>query len=324
MPRMKKALVTGAAGFIGSHLCERLVADGYEVRGVDSFTPHYSRQLKELNLAELRDASGFAFEERDLAVAEIEDLVSGVDEVFHLAARPGVRDSWADFDDYVRSNVLATKRLLDACVGEDLRLVVASSSSVYGDAADLPASEAAPLQPISPYGATKVTTEAMANAYARSRGLHLVSLRYFTVYGPRQRPDMGISRFIEAAVAGREIMVFGDGLQRRDMTYVADAVSATVAAVSGGEPGRAYNVASGTPRPLLEVLDALARTLEEELSLRHIEPQLGDVRDTWGDISRARRDLGYSPATSLEDGLARQVAEAARRRSVVEPASQLA
>jgi UDP-glucuronate 4-epimerase len=309
------ALVTGAAGFIGSHLSLRLIAEGFDVRGVDCFTPHYNRSLKELNVADLVSKRHFELIEADLAVANVQQLIDGVDVVFHLAARPGVRDSWHDFDDYVHANVTATRSVFDACATAQVRIVFASSSSVYGDVAQLPAAEDSALHPVSPYGATKVMTEVLAGAYAASLGLQAVGLRYFTVYGPRQRPDMGLARFIEASISGRPIRIFGDGHQLRDMTYVGDAVAATVAAAEHGRPGRVYNVASSDPRSLLEILGELADILGSDMRLEHEERKAGDVRDTWGSIERSRAELGYQPSTPLRAGLERQLAESSRRRT---------
>jgi len=317
----RPVLVTGAAGFIGSHLSEALLALGHEVRGLDSMAGHYSRALKELNLAGPRAHAGFSFFERDLLGPGLGELVDGCEYVFHLAARPGVRDSWHDFDDYAHSNILGTKALLDACAGRDAKVVYASSSSVYGDAQQLPVTEEQPPAPISPYGASKVMTEVMAGAYQRAHGLAVVGLRYFTVYGPRQRPDMGIARFIEAAVEGRRLPVYGDGRQLRDFTYVGDVVDATVAAAQRGPSGAVYNVASSNPRPLLEVLDELGEALARPLALDFEESKLGDVRDTWGSIERAAGALGFAPATSLRAGLEAQVAEAGRRRDALAAAA---
>ena len=314
---MTRALVTGAAGFIGSQLCEALLHAGHQVVGLDCFSSHYGRPLKELNLAGARPHAGFTFVEAELSDPAVAEAVAEADLVFHLAARPGVRDSWEDFDDYVRSNVAGTKALLDACVGRDLRLVYASSSSVYGDAERLPVTEETPLRPISPYGATKVMTETLAGAYAASSGLHAVGLRYFTVYGPRQRPDMGLARFIEWMVAGEEISIYGDGRQLRDFTYVGDIVQGTLLAAQEGRPGAVYNLASGRPLPLLDVLDALGTAVEREPALRFEAPKRGDVRDTHASIQRAADELGYAPATDLGEGVAAQVVEAARRREAL-------
>jgi UDP-glucuronate 4-epimerase len=309
------ALVTGAAGFIGSALCDELLRTGHRVIGVDALTATYAPALKERNLASALADPAFTLHRDALDEAPLEALLDGVDVVYHLAARPGVRASWSDFPEYLHANVAATKRLLDACVGRELRVVYASSSSVYGDAAALPVSEGCDLHPVSPYGATKVAAEVIAGAYWRSHGLAAVGLRYFTVYGPRQRPDMAISRFIEAADAGREIGIYGDGRQMRDFTYVGDIVAATILAAEHGEPGDVYNVASGDPHPLLDVLGQLGDVLGTELALRFDPVQLGDVRDTWASIERAHRQLGYRPAVTLRDGLAAQAVEARARRA---------
>ena len=228
-----------------------------------------------------------------------------------------MRASWSEFADYVHNNVTATKALLDACAGRPLRLVYASSSSIYGNSERLPVSEDVAPHPISPYGATKVMNEVMVGAYAQSHGMDAVGLRYFTVYGPRQRPDMALSRFIEAAIDGSELSVYGDGRQLRDFTYVQDAVSATVAAARSGPAGVAYNIASNHPFELIEVLEQLGEVIGRKLTLVHEGTKLGDVRDTWGDIGQARQALGYEPQTSLREGLAEQVREAQQRREAI-------
>jgi nucleoside-diphosphate-sugar epimerase len=314
---MRSTVVTGAAGFIGSHLCEALLGMGCAVHGIDSFSDHYARELKQLNLARALADERFVFHELDIVDAPLDELVNEVDCVYHLAARPGVRDSWSDFDDYARANILGTRAVLDACARNRVRLVYASSSSVYGDAAELPVRESAPLRPISPYGASKVMTEVLAGAYAQSHGLEAVGLRYFTVYGPRQRPDMALARFIQATVEDRELAIYGDGRQMRDFTYVLDVVAATIAAARRGRPGAVYNVASSRPQPLLEVLDELARALGRDLRMSFEEVKAGDVRDTWASAKLAREELGFQASTSLEDGLAAQVREAEHRRAAL-------
>jgi len=304
---MHAAFVTGAAGFIGSHLCAALLARGYTVHGLDSLSDHYSPARKLANVAVLRADPRFRFHVGDLTSAPLDALVARASAVFHFAARPGVRDSWAAVEDYERANVVASRRVADACARHGTRLVYASSSSVYGDAASLPVREDAPLRPVSPYGATKARVEEIVAA----RELDAVGLRYFTVYGPRQRPDMAFARFAAAASGGRPVAVYGDGRQRRDFTYVGDAVEATIAAADRGAGGAVYNVASGDPRPLVAAIDVLGETLGMCPHVRFEWPQRGDVRHTWGDISKARAELGWEPQTSLEDGLAAQLAGAA-------------
>ncbi|MFL5883910.1 MAG: NAD-dependent epimerase/dehydratase family protein [Thermoleophilaceae bacterium] len=318
-------LVTGAAGFIGSHLCERLLRDGHVVHGLDSYTNHYSRRLKELNLAALRKHPQFHFHLRDLVGAPLDELVREVSVVYHLAARPGVRDSWEVFDDYAHSNMLGAKNLLDACAVTGARYVYASSSSVYGNSPVLPVVEQLALRPISPYGVTKVMAEVMAGSYMEAHGFDVVGLRYFTVYGPRQRPDMALERFIDWGATGQPIRIYGDGRQMRDFTYVDDIVDGTVLAARYGVPGEVYNLASSNPQPLVDVLELVGELLGRELDLQFVDAQIGDVRDTWGDMSKAARTFGYEPRVSLREGIAAQIEEAARRREVApEPEVRIA
>jgi UDP-glucuronate 4-epimerase len=306
-------MVTGAAGFIGSHLCDELLRRGHRVVGIDSFEPTYPRAQKQLNLPAHEN---FALHEGDVVDAPLAELLEGVDWVFHIAAKPGVRDSWSGFDAYLRSNLAATNALLDACVGRAVRVVYASSSSVYGNPAALPVSEEVPLHPLSPYGATKVATEALASAFWQSQGVDVVGLRYFTAYGPRQRPDMALARFIDAALRGEELPIFGDGRQTRDFTYIADIVAGTIAAAERGHAGAAYNIASGNPQPLLDVLDQLGAALGQPLAVRLEPAPPGESRDTWGDIALAREHLGYAPTVPLAHGLAAQVEETRRRAAL--------
>jgi nucleoside-diphosphate-sugar epimerase len=307
--RLPTTLVTGCAGFLGSHLCEALLARGHDVIGVDCFTDYYPRALKEANLAGLRRVPGFRLVEADLGVAPLERLLDGVDGVFHLAAQPGVRASFGEgLGAYVRHNVHATQRLLEAAAGRDLKaFVYASSSSVYGDQEFYPACEDAPVRPVSPYGATKVIKEQLANAFWRSQGVPVVGLRYFTVYGPRQRPDMAFSRFLGRALVGQPLTVLGDGRQVREFTYVADVVRATIAAAERGERGSVYNVGGGQPVALLDVIAMLEELLDRPLALEFLDAGPGDPRRTEADVTRAARDLGYRPVTPLATGLACQI-----------------
>jgi UDP-glucuronate 4-epimerase len=304
-----RALVTGAAGFIGSHLSERLLEDGAEVRGVDRFSDYYDPVLKRRNLAALEGQAGFGFTEGDLSRLELGSLLDGVDVIFHLAAQPGVRSSWGrEFEIYLRDNLLATQRLLEAAHEVELRrFVFASSSSIYGDAQRFPTQESDPPAPVSPYGVTKLAGEQLCRLYLKSFGVPTVALRYFTIFGPRQRPDMAFNRFIRAGLDGEAIQIYGDGLQERDFTYVADAVAATVAAADGGVPGETYNIAGGNSATVADVVEMLGRLIGGELATEHLPAVAGDARKTGADTAAAREDLGYSPAVQLEEGLRRQL-----------------
>jgi len=301
-------LVTGCAGFIGSHLSETLLERGDDVVGLDSFTDYYEREVKEANLAGLRDAGGFEFIEADLAEAELDAFVAGTDGVFHLAAQPGVRGSWGTtFGVYSRDNVVATQRVFEAAVDAGRRVAWASSSSIYGNAEAHPTAEDTRPRPISPYGVTKLCCEHLAAAYAESRGLDAVALRYFTVYGPRQRPDMAFTRIVRALASSGRFTVFGTGRQSRDVTYVADAVAATIAALERGESGAAYNVGGGNETSLLDAIAICERLSGRALEIDFAEVATGDVRRTSADTSRAARDLAWRPETPLEVGLAEQL-----------------
>ena len=303
-----KALVTGAAGFIGSTLSERLIADGATVTGLDCFTDHYPRERKEHNLARLRQSPGFTLVEAAIAEADLPRLLEGVTHVFHLAAQAGVRKSWGrDFRVYTVNNVEATQILLEACVGRRLkRLVYASSSSVYGDNVALPMTEDALPQPVSPYGVTKLSAEQLCHLYHVNCDVPAVSVRYFTVYGPRQRPDMGFHKFLLAVMRGEPVPQFGDGRQTRDFTFVADAVAATVAAATRGTPGGVYNIGGGSRVELLDVFELIRAVTDRPLHVNRIDAQRGDMRDTYADTTRARADLGFAPTVSLEQGLRAQ------------------
>ncbi len=300
-----KALVTGVAGFIGSQLAEALLARGAAVVGIDCFTDYYPRPLKERNLAALVRAPRFRFVEDAVQRADWTSLLDGVTHVFHLAAQAGVRKSWGrDFQTYSVNNIEATQVLLEACTDRALhRFVYASSSSVYGDEAPIPMREDAVPHPVSPYGVTKLAAEHLCHLYHAAYGVPAVSLRYFTVYGPRQRPDMAFHRFLRAAIAGEPIVVYGDGGQTRDFTYVGDAVAATLAAADRGEPGAVYNIGGGARVSINEVLELVARCTGRPLTIRREPPQRGDMRDTYADTSRARAALGFTPTVDLAHGL---------------------
>jgi len=300
-----KALVTGVAGFIGSHLCELLLDRGAHVIGIDCFTDYYARSIKEANLSHNTGRPGFNFVEARIQDADLRALLDGVTHVFHLAAQAGVRKSWGrDFRVYSDNNVDASQRLLEACVGLPLhRFVYASSSSVYGDKVAIPMRETALPQPVSPYGVTKLAAEQLCYLYHVNHGVPTSSLRYFTVYGPRQRPDMGFHRFITAAIAGDPIHLYGDGEQTRDFTFVRDAAAATAAAGDRGVPGRAYNIGGGSRVSVNHVLDIIGRLAGRPLDVRREPAQKGDMRDTFADTTLARADLGFAPTVSLEEGI---------------------
>jgi nucleoside-diphosphate-sugar epimerase len=301
-----RAFVTGVAGFIGSTLAERLLGDGADVLGIDCFTDYYPRAVKERNLTTLRRSPKFRFVESAVQGADLATLLDDRTHVFHLAAQAGVRRSWGrDFAVYTVNNIEATQVLLEACAKRPLeRVVYASSSSVYGDNASMPMREDALPQPVSPYGVTKLAAEQLCYLYHVNHGVPAVSLRYFTVYGPRQRPDMGFHKFLRAAILGEPITVFGDGEQTRDFTFVGDAVAATVAAATRGVPGVVYNIGGGVRLSLNGVLDLIGRTSGRTLRLTVDPAQKGDMRHTFADTSRAQADLGFAPRVGIEDGLA--------------------
>ena len=309
-----RSLVTGVAGFVGSTLAERLIDLGHDVVGVDRFSPSYARDVKESNLARLRLSARFRLFEIDLASSDLAAPFEGVDVVFHQAAQAGVRKSWREnFADYTRDNVLATQRVLEASRGARVKKVItASSSSVYGQTEDLPMRETSLPKPYSPYGVTKLAAEHLAELYRSNFGLETVSLRYFTVYGPRQRPDMAFHGFIDALARGEKVTVFGDGEQTRDFTFVSDAVDANVLAMNAAATG-VFNIGGGSRVSVNHVLATLARVMDvappsAEARVEHRGEQAGDVRHTSADTTRAAQILGFTPKTPLEEGLRAQVA----------------
>jgi UDP-glucose 4-epimerase len=280
------------------------------VTGVDCLTPYYDPDIKAANVQAARSHPSFRYIEDDLANLDLAELLADVDIVFHLAAQAGVRSSWGQtFDVYTRLNVTVVQQLLEAAKEVQLeRFVFASSSSVYGDAETLPTSEDAVLRPVSPYGATKALGEHLLNVYFRNYAVPTVALRYFTVYGPRQRPDMAFHRAIDCALRGEEFGLFGDGGQTRDFTFVADAVAGTVAAGLDGVPGAVYNLGGGSRVSMREVLATIEELTERRLAIRSLGSQRGDARDTAADTTRARRELGFRPSRTLRGGLGEQVA----------------
>ena len=314
-----RIVVTGAAGFIGSHLSERLVERGATVVGIDCFTDFYAPAIKAANLDGLQSDPNFELAVRDLAEDPLDDLLEGADGIVHLAAQAGVRGSFGGgFETYVRNNVLATQRLFEAAGDTGVtRVVYASSSSVYGTATTFPTTESSPRMAVSPYGMTKGATEDLAAVYQRTRGLEPVGLRYFTAFGPRQRPDMAFSRFFVRALTGEPIPVYGTGRQIRDFTYVDDIVAGTIAALERGVPGRAYNLGGGTPIALLDVIETIGELVGEEPQLTFHDAPIGEADRTGADCGLAERELGWTPAFSLREGLQAQLEWV--RNSMAEP-----
>ena len=307
-----RALVTGTAGFVGSTLARRLLADGHDVVGVDSVNDYYDRQLKRANLGRLA-STGFQFVEADLNAVDLPSLLARTEVVFHLAGQPGVRSSWgSEFDRYVTDNVRATQRLLEAALHADRlrRFVFASSSSVYGDAERYPTEETDRPQPLSPYGVTKLAAEHLCTLYARNHGVPTVSLRFFTVYGPRQRPDMAFTRFCRAVSDGREIEVYGTGEQVRDFTYVDDVVEANLqvgtADIGSVPAGSVFNVAGGSSTTVNEVLALLGEISGRAVRVVRGAPVLGDVLRTGGSTEALSKATGWMPRVGLREGLEEQ------------------
>jgi UDP-glucuronate 4-epimerase len=316
-----RALVTGCAGFIGSHLAESLLQDGHSVVGIDCFNDNYGRPQKLDNVGRLMSWDAFEFVPVDLSRGDLKSLTDDCDTIFHLAAEPGVRPSWREerYDFYNRNNVLATQHLLSALRDEPKRVVYASSSSVYGDSEVFPTPEDAVPRPISPYGMSKLSGEHLCHMYEKHFGIKTVSLRYFTVFGPRQRPDMAFNRFCRAALEGTKISVYGDGRQTRDFTYVEDVVTATRAAADPAvRSDSVFNIGGGTPASIRDVLDLLREFTGGDLDVQYLDTEAGDVRDTEADTTLARTELRFEPTTALRDGLA---AEFEWIRSALVPAA---
>ena len=301
-----QCVVTGAAGFIGSHLSERLLADGHAVTGIDCFTDYYPRPIKERNLAALRDHKSFTFRELDLSAGVPPDVVAGAEWVFHLAAMAGLTRSWLDFDTYTRHNLTATHRLLESLKGSATlkKMVYASTSSVYGLYAS--GDETLPTKPSSPYGITKLAAEQLCRVYDREFGVPSVVLRYFSVYGPRQRPEMGYNLFIDAILRGKPITLTGDGLQIRGNTFVSDCVDATIRA-TGVMSGETFNLGGGELVTVIEVIKRLEAIIGKKAIVERYPPRKGDQLATGADVSKLTRHVGWKPTTGIDDGLAKQV-----------------
>ncbi len=307
-----RAIVTGAAGFVGSSLSEAVLDRGGSVVGVDCFTDYYARAIKERNLGRLRDESRFRLVEDNILNVDWAPLLAETDVVFHQAAQAGVRASWgAEFRNYTDWNVLGTQRLLEAIkalpVADRPRVVYASSSSVYGERTNFPFFESDRPAPISPYGVTKLAAEHLAVLYAHNFGVETVSLRYFTVYGPRQRPDMAFHKFLRAIIQGEELPIYGDGLQTRDFTYVSDAISANFAAAENGRPGGVYNIGGGSQVTVNHTLEVLAKVSNRPVKINRMEKQHGDVTHTAAATTLANEELAWKPQVSLEEGLSREL-----------------
>jgi UDP-glucose 4-epimerase len=304
-----KAIVTGCAGFIGSHLAGRLLEEGFDVIGIDCFTDYYSRKLKEQNISEIQSNENFEFIEKDLLQIDMPDLLNGVDYIFHQSAQAGVRASWGDsFKIYCDNNILATQKLLEGCKGTKVKkFVYGSSSSVYGDTESLPMKETDMPRPVSPYGVSKLAGEHLCYLYWKNFGVPTISLRYFTVYGPRQRPDMAFHKFIKAIFNGERITIYGDGEQTRDFTYVLDIVNANILAAKSDYCGEVFNIGGGARISLMDVIKELEKIIGKKAILDYIEQQKGDVRDTYADIAKAKKLLGYNPRVSIEEGLRQEV-----------------
>ncbi|WP_413199774.1 NAD-dependent epimerase/dehydratase family protein [Nostoc piscinale] len=307
---MAKIIVTGAAGFIGSHVAEVLLKQGEEVIGIDEFNDYYDPILKRKNLALLNCWSNFKLIEGNIQFLDWQNLLQDVEIIYHQAAQAGVRASWGDgFRAYTERNINSTQVLLEAAKDAKhlKRLVFASTSSVYGDAETLPTHESICPHPVSPYGITKLAAERLCGLYQKNFNVPIVALRYFTVYGPRQRPDMAFHKFFKAILQNEAIPIYGDGQQTRDFTFVSDVVAANLAAASAAEAvGKIFNIGGGSRVVLTEVLDTMAEIVGQPIKKNYIEKAMGDARHTAADISQAQKILGYQPQVSLREGLTQE------------------
>lgn len=306
---VRSVLVTGCAGFIGSTLTEELLSQGYHVIGVDALTENYEAWVKEKNMSNVVNHPLFQYIESDLRLLNLSELLQNVDVVFHQAAMPGVRSSWgADFQQYVNHNVSVTQKLLEAVKESRVqKIIYASSSSIYGSMVG-PTKETQTPAPYSPYGVTKLAAEHLCQLYFHNYRVPVVSLRYFTVYGPRQRPDMAFHRFIHNMLTDKPITVYGDGQQTRDYTYIRDAVQANLLAMEKGRPGQVYNIGGSSRTSLNQVIEWLGEIMNKRPQVINAAKQPGDPQHTWANIDKAGQELGYNPAFPLKLGLHKQVA----------------
>jgi UDP-glucose 4-epimerase len=303
-----KSLITGVAGFVGSHLAEKLVALGHEVIGVDKFLDNYPQPYKEDNLSALRGNAKFTFIKGDVTRLDLSQLFAGVDYLFHLAAQPGVRSSWGnEFTRYTENNITATQMLLEAAKGIPLKkFVYASTSSVYGDTKDLPMREDGLTRPVSPYGVSKLAAEHLCYLYSKAFAVPTVALRFFTVYGPRQRPDMFFHIFMRGLLRDEAIPLYDDGEQTRDFTFVSDIVDGALGAAQHGQPGEVFNLGGGSQMSLMNAISLVERVAGRKARLQRFDRQKGDVRHTSANLAAARAKLAYAPRVNLEEGIARQ------------------
>jgi len=301
-------LVTGAAGFIGSHLCKRLIEEGAHIVAIDAFTDFYSRSTKENNIRSLVSQRRFQLIPADILEENLDEIMDKTDVVFHFAAQPGVRTSWgSNFSVYTKNNIDATQKLLEAAKKTNLKkFIYASSSSVYGLTPDLPMKETSALHPYSPYGVTKLAAENLCFLYYKNYGIPCVSLRFFTVYGPGQRPDMAFHKFFTSILRGEEIVIFGDGQQTRDFTFIDDIISANLSSIENGRAGENYNLGGGSRIKLKDIIPIFEDICQKEVKIKYVQGQKGDVRHTFADIQKAKKDLHYIPKNSLEEGLRSQ------------------
>lgn len=298
-------IVTGAAGFIGSHLCEKLLDIGHSVIGIDSFTDFYPKYIKEQNIRPLLKKDKFEFIAKDIHEYDLSKLMKKAGCVFHLAAQAGVRTSWGqNFSIYTKNNIEATQKLLETAKDVKLeKFIYASSSSVYGFCPELPMLETSPCFPYSPYGVTKLAAENLCSLYFRNYGVPCVSLRFFTVYGPGQRPDMAFHKFFKAIIDNKPISIYGDGKQTRDFTYIDDIIEANVASLTRGKPGEVYNLGGGNRKKLEDIFPILEKVTQKKIKITWEDWQLGDVPHTFANIEKARKELNFQPKTKVDDGL---------------------